>query len=87
MWAGSRWQSTLAGDLNSTPDEPVYQAMTGQGFIDPFVAGGFAAALTCPAENPQDRIDYVWIRGLQPTDARVLDSLASDHRMVVVEAR
>jgi endonuclease/exonuclease/phosphatase (EEP) superfamily protein YafD len=66
------------------------------GFDDPFIVGGFDPAPTDPAEEPNKRIDYVWIRGpvlgpasagLVPTDARVLQSLASDHRMVVVEAR
>jgi len=49
--------------------------------------GGFPPAPTDPAESSHKRIDYVWLGGLDPTDARVLDSLASDHRMVVVEAR
>ncbi|MCK4300712.1 MAG: hypothetical protein KAX80_14315, partial [Planctomycetes bacterium] len=49
--------------------------------------GAFPPAPTDPAESLHKRIDYVWLAGLDPTDARVLDSLASDHRMVVVEAR
>jgi len=80
-------RATLAGDLNSTPDSPVYAAMQAHGFLDPFVVGGFPPDPTDPAVSPQKRIDFVWLRGLQPTAARVLDSLASDHRMVVVEAR
>jgi endonuclease/exonuclease/phosphatase family metal-dependent hydrolase len=79
-------RATLSGDLNSTPDSPVYSAMLAHGFLDPFVAGGFPADPTDPAESPQKRIDFVWLRGLQPRAAQVLDSLASDHRMVVVEA-
>jgi len=31
-----------------------------------------------------ERIDFVWARGLEVRNARVLDSLASDHRMVVI---
>jgi endonuclease/exonuclease/phosphatase (EEP) superfamily protein YafD len=61
--------------------------MTEAGFVDPFIAGGFYPAPTDPAEKPNKRIDFVWMRGLTPTDARVLESTASDHRMVVVEAR
>ncbi|HUV95484.1 MAG TPA: hypothetical protein VMX14_11755 [Anaerolineae bacterium] len=49
--------------------------------------GGFPVAPTDPAESPYKSTDYVWLRGLDPTDARVLDSLASDHRVVVVGAR
>jgi endonuclease/exonuclease/phosphatase family metal-dependent hydrolase len=80
-------RASLAGDLNATPDSPVYATMLAQGFIDPFIAGGFPPDPTDPAIAPRKRIDYVWLRGLQPMDARVLDSLASDHRMVVVKAR
>jgi endonuclease/exonuclease/phosphatase family metal-dependent hydrolase len=75
----------LGGDLNSTPDSPVYQRLTEAGFVDPFVAGGLEPSPTSPSEEPQERIDYLWIRGLRSVDARVLDSTASDHRMVVVE--
>jgi endonuclease/exonuclease/phosphatase (EEP) superfamily protein YafD len=73
--------------MNSTPDEPVYARMREAGFDDPFIAGGFDPAPTDPAEEPSKRIDFVWMRGLTPTDAQVLASTASDHRMVVVEAR
>ena len=57
------------------------------GFVDPFSIGGFAPMPTSPSEQPQERIDFVWLRGLQPTAAQVLESVASDHRMVVVTAR
>jgi endonuclease/exonuclease/phosphatase family metal-dependent hydrolase len=77
--------ATLAGDMNATPDSPTYARMLAEGFADPFVVGGFDPAPTSPAINPRERIDYVWVRGLDPVDARVLPSLASDHRMVVVE--
>jgi endonuclease/exonuclease/phosphatase (EEP) superfamily protein YafD len=77
--------ATLAGDMNATPDSPTYARMLAEGFTDPFVAGAFDPAPTSPAINPRERIDYVWVRGLDPVDARVLPSLASDHRMVVVE--
>ncbi len=80
-------RATLAGDLNSTPDSPVYAEMLAHGFADPFETGGFSPDPTAPAETPLSRIDYVWLRGLVPTDAQVLDSSASDHRMVVVEGR
>lgn len=79
--------AVFAGDMNSTPDSPVYRQMVAAGFVDPFIAGGFDPAPTDPAESPAKRIDFVWLRGLTPTDARVLPSTASDHRMVVVEAR
>lgn len=79
--------AVFGGDLNSTPDSPVYQRLREAGFVDPFISGGFEPLSTSPSEQPQERIDYVWVRGLKPIDARVLDSTASDHRMVVVETR
>ncbi len=82
---GAASPAILGGDFNATPDSPVYARMRAAGFEDPFIVGGFAPALTDPAVDPASRIDYVWMRGLQVQDAQVLDSLASDHRMVVIE--
>jgi endonuclease/exonuclease/phosphatase family metal-dependent hydrolase len=79
--------AVLGGDFNSTPDSPVYRRLVEAGFSDPFVVGGFEPSLTSPSEFPQERIDYVWIRDLSAVGAQVLDSTASDHRMVVIEAR
>ena len=76
--------AVLGGDFNSTPDSPVYHRLVEAGFTDGAIA--FDSSPTSPSETPRERIDYAWIRGLKPTDAEVLDSLASDHRMVVVEA-
>jgi endonuclease/exonuclease/phosphatase (EEP) superfamily protein YafD len=55
------------------------------GFEDPFALLGQTPPPTDPAVEPEQRIDYVWLRGLSPTRAWVADSLASDHRMVVTE--
>ncbi len=79
--------AVLGGDFNSRPDSPVYRRLVEAGFSDPFIAGGFEPSPTSPAESPQERIDYVWMRDLSAVDAQVLDSTASDHRMVVIEAR
>ncbi len=79
--------AVFAGDLNATPDSPVYQQLRDAGFVDPFVVAGLKPLPTSPSEHPEERIDYVWVRGLQPIDARVLDSTASDHPMVVVEVQ
>ena len=77
--------AVFGGDFNSRPDSPIYRRIVEAGFTDPFLAGGFEPAPTSPAEGPKSRIDYVWMRGIRAVEARVLDSLASDHRMVVVE--
>jgi endonuclease/exonuclease/phosphatase family metal-dependent hydrolase len=79
--------AVFGGDFNSTPDSPIYRCLVEAGFSDPFVVGGFEPSPTSPSESPRERIDYVWIRALSAVDAQVPDSTASDHRMVVIEAR
>ncbi len=75
------------GDFNSRPDSPVHERIAAAGFVDPFIALGLEPAPTDPAENPHKRIDFLWLRGLAPVDGEVMSSLASDHRLVVVEGR
>ena len=82
---GGASPAVFGGDFNSTPDSPVYARIRATGFEDPFVVGAFDPAPTSPAIEPAERIDYVWMRGLDVSGARVLESLASDHRMVVVD--
>ncbi len=78
--------AVFGGDFNATPDSPIYARIAGAGFVDPFLALGLDPPPTAPAVNPSKRIDFVWLRDLEPLAARVLDSTASDHRPVVVEA-
>jgi endonuclease/exonuclease/phosphatase family metal-dependent hydrolase len=75
----------LGGDMNAEPDSPVCAALESAGFVDPFPATGNLPAYSDPAIGPHKRIDYVWARGLTPVEAKVSPSLASDHRLVVVE--
>lgn len=84
-YMGDASPALLGGDLNSTPESPIYTRLAAAGFTDPFTALGLGNPPTSPAIRPHHRIDFVWGRGLEPTDAAVLDSLASDHRMVITE--
>ncbi len=78
--------ATFGGDFNATPDSPVVEAVRQAGFTDPFLQLGIdPPPPTDPAINPQERIDYLWLRQVTPLQAWVSESLASDHRMVVVE--
>lgn len=86
-FVGAASPALLGGDLNATPDSPVYTRLAEADFVDPFVALGLGDAPTSPAVEPHQRIDFVWGRGLEPVDGAVLDSLASDHRMVITEWR
>lgn len=78
--------ATFGGDFNAQPDSPVIQTVLQAGFDDPFLLLGIdPSPPTSPAISPETRIDYVFMRGLAPLQAEVLPSLASDHRMVMVE--
>lgn len=83
---GDRAPASFGGDFNASDGEPVPAAVRAAGFLDPFERlGQFPAPPTSPAIDPQSRIDYVWLRGVDPLRAWAADSLASDHRMVVAE--
>jgi endonuclease/exonuclease/phosphatase family metal-dependent hydrolase len=85
-FVGHRSPAALGGDFNAQPGSPVYQAVRAAGWLDPFPALGIdPAPLTSPAVHPTERIDYVFLRGVSARQASVSTSLASDHRMVVVE--
>jgi endonuclease/exonuclease/phosphatase family metal-dependent hydrolase len=78
--------ASFGGDFNSRPEDPEIDAVRAAGFADPFDLLGIEnPPLTSPAIDPEGRIDFVWLRGLIPRRAWVSESLASDHRMVVVE--
>ena len=87
VFIGAASPALLGGDFNATPDSPVYARLAEANFVDPFAALGLGDAPTSPAVEPRERIDFVWGRGLEPVDGAVLDSLASDHRMVITEWR
>ena len=83
---GEHSPASFGGDFNARSDEPEIALIGAAGFADPFAALGIdPAPFTSPAINSESRIDYVWVRELVPLKAWVSDSLASDHRMVVVE--
>jgi endonuclease/exonuclease/phosphatase family metal-dependent hydrolase len=83
---GEASPAAFGGDFNADPESEVAVAIRRAGFSDPFETLAIdPAPNTSPAIDPNNRIDFVWLRGVEPVDAWVSDSLASDHRMVVVE--
>jgi len=79
----------VAGDFNEEPRVGAYEMMLKAGFADGW-AQETAAGLTYPADKPTKRIDYVFYRNLGDnvrTSATVPDTLASDHRPVIVSFR
>ena len=80
--------ASFGGDFNADPSSDVAVAIRGAGFTDPFEMLGIdPAPNTSPAIDPEKRIDFVWVRGFESVNAWVPDSLASDHRLVVVEVK
>lgn len=73
----------LVGDLNARPDAPEIQPLY-TNFDDAWVDGGEGPGYTIPAKAPYSRIDYILVPPeIQVQDARVLDTLASDHLPLV----
>ncbi|WP_084517486.1 endonuclease/exonuclease/phosphatase family protein [Microtetraspora niveoalba] len=76
----------LAGDLNTTPDEPAMRALESAGLSDPLLTLGNPP--TSPADAPSKRIDHVLLSpGLRAIEARVPRVPFSDHLPVVVRLR
>ena len=76
----------MLGDFNAHPDHPEMLLFADAGFKDTFVASGATGdGFTYPADNPWERIDYVWASpDLRAREFSVPDSLASDHLAVAV---
>jgi endonuclease/exonuclease/phosphatase family metal-dependent hydrolase len=76
----------IGGDFNSTPDSDVHSLFSAA-FEDSWEACGSGNGYTFPADSAVRRIDYIYVRGLRCTNARVADSQASDHRPLLVTFR
>lgn len=94
--ADVRGPLVVTGDFNEEPPGGAYGLMRRAGFADgwrrscPACAEDPPGGLTYPADKPVKRIDYVFYRGLgdgEQAAASVPDTLASDHRPVVVSLK
>ena len=79
-WAGAG-KTVLLGDLNALPDEPEIALLRDAGLVDAFdAAGAEPPGYTAPSDDPQRRIDYIWLSDdLGAADFVTRVSLASDH--------
>ncbi|QAY60174.1 hypothetical protein ET475_09355 [Microbacterium protaetiae] len=73
------------GDLNTTPGSAAWTVLQGSGTDD--ALAGIRPAYTSPADAPTQQIDHLFVSGLAPSGAEVVDSTLSDHRMIVVRLR
>jgi hypothetical protein len=76
----------LMGDLNDHPGSPMYALLAGNGYSDTWTAlhpGGGAQGLTCCHKTDlsdaiatfDQRIDYIWTRGVARDDGKVRGSI------------
>lgn len=73
----------VAGDLNTEPGEPAFEALRSAGLTDALAAA--RPLPTSPADEPAQQIDHVLMSpGLTATDAVAPRSTASDHLPVAV---
>ena len=79
-------QQILVGDFNTTWTAPELSPLRDYGLVDAWSATGQPGGDTYPAIAPTIRIDHVTVTpGIAVVDAAVPDTLASDHRPVVVD--
>lgn len=72
----------VAGDLNSGPTEAPATHLVSAGFLDAWAAsGGSTPGFTYPTPSPTERIDYVFVKGLVPTQTQLefTGPVVSDH--------
>ena len=73
---GEAPRSILLGDLNSEPGSVAIRTLANAGFVDASPDG----PLTYPADEPEERIDYIFVTpDLTVREAETRQSLASDH--------
>ncbi|MEV0610926.1 endonuclease/exonuclease/phosphatase family protein [Polymorphospora rubra] len=73
----------LAGDFNTEPGDPAFQAFTDAGLVDALAAA--RPLPTAPADAPDEQIDHIFVSAdLTATDAAAPPSTASDHLAVAV---
>lgn len=75
----------VGGDFNARPESDEFAATT-LALDDAWTACDAAGAgHTFPADEPDRRIDYLFLRGLRCTGARVHGTTASDHRPLIAQ--
>jgi len=83
---GAADHTVLMGDLNSEPTWPEMELILHAGMVDAWSEAGQGPGLTWPADDPFQRIDWIWLSpDLQAIAAETVESTASDHRAVVAD--
>ena len=74
----------LAGDFNTPPRGKVYRLLR-RALTDSFAATGWGWGHTYSSKRPSLRIDYVFVRDMQPVGCWVGGRQGSDHRPLIAD--
>jgi endonuclease/exonuclease/phosphatase family metal-dependent hydrolase len=70
----------LLGAINAHPEDPEIRTLRLASFVDAALIMDRKYTSTFPADNPDQRLDYIWASyDLKPIDVQVPLSTASDH--------
>lgn len=76
----------ILGDFNAEPNDPEIKLMRSAGFRDVLLSIEPPPAYTFRADNPYQRIDYIWVSpDLSWSNAGLIESTASDHNGVLAD--
>lgn len=75
----------MLGDFNDVPGSAAHATLTSVA-IDAWAAVGDGDGYTIPVKAPTRRIDWVLLRGLEPQEAQVIYTEASDHLPLLITA-
>lgn len=79
-----RARSVIVGDMNAEPGAPEIAVFRNASLLDAFAQAGQGSGLTFIANDPYQRIDYIWLSpDLQAGNVFSPQSTASDHLPVV----
>jgi len=83
---GKAGHTVMMGDLNSEPTWPEMDLIRQAGMVDSWSEAGQGEGLTWPADDPFQRIDWIWHSpDLRAVTAETVMSAASDHRALVAD--
>jgi len=82
---GNHDETVILGDMNAKPHYPETQIYYNSGLLDTFNEAGTGNGFTYSSDNPDKRIDYIWISpDLAASDFVIPESTASDHLGIAV---